>query len=233
MFWGIALKSMAQVPTFSENIASIFYNNCTTCHRTGGIGPFALEGYGDVVNNALAIKTAVVSGAMPPWPPDTTYWRGFPHERVLTQLQISQIVNWVDGNMPQGNPANEPPVPVFSSSSQLSQTPSATYRIPTYTITSNQDDYQFVIPNLSGMTQAVTEVEFIPANKSIVHHILVYYDTSGICQQLDDADPLPGYQAFGGIGNSNAKQIAGWVPGSPPSGCPQILECLPTTTGSM
>ena len=205
----------AQTPTFSENIATILYSNCTSCHRSGGIGPFELQSFSDAVNNAQAIKTAITSGAMPPWPPDTTYSR-FAHERTLTQQQIAQIVSWVDGNTPQGNPASEPAVPVFSTNSQLSQPASATYTIPTYTVTSNQDDYRaFVLPNLSTITQAVTEIEFMPANKSIVHHILVYYDTSGICQQLDDADPLPGYTAFGGIGNGNAKQIGGWVPGSP------------------
>lgn len=214
-FLGFGKLALAQTPTFSEDVATIFYNNCTKCHRTNGIGPFKLESYSDAVNRALAIKTAVSTGYMPPWPPDTTYSR-FAHERVLNQEQISKIVQWVNGDTPQGNPANEPPVPVFSTNSQLSQPASATYTIPTYTIPTNQDDYRaFVLPNLSSLTQAVTEVEFMPANRAIVHHIIVYYDTSGICQQLDDADTLPGYVAFGGIGNANAKQIAGWVPGSP------------------
>jgi len=208
--------AVCQVLTFSEDIATILYENCTKCHRTGGIGPFKIEGYQDAVNNGIAIKSAVSSGYMPPWPPDTSYSR-FSHERTLTKLQINSIVNWVDAGMPQGNIANEPEVPVFSTNSELSTVPSAIYKMPVYNITSNQDDYRaFVIPNLSNTTLAVGEVEFYPGNRKIVHHILVYYDTSGICQQLDNADPLPGYKAFGGIGNQNAKQIAGWVPGSPP-----------------
>jgi hypothetical protein len=202
-------------PTFSETIAPILYKNCTVCHRTGGIGPFEIESYADAQNNGLAIRTAVQSGYMPPWPPDTTYSR-FSHQRVLGQQQIADIVAWVDGGMPQGNPSLEPPLPVFSGNSELSQPASARYRMPAYTVTSDEDDYRaFVIPNLSPSTQAVTEIQFYPGNKQIVHHILLYYDTTGICQQLDNADPLPGYSAFGGIGTQQPKQMGAWVPGSP------------------
>lgn len=218
LLFGVVGKqnSMAQTPTFSENVASILYNNCTNCHRTGGIGPFALENYTDAVNNGLAIRNAVSSGYMPPWPPDTTYSR-FSHERVLNQHQIALIVDWVDGNMPQGNPANEPVIPPISTNSGLSETPGGVYQIPTYSVASNQDDYRaFVIPSALTQTQAITEIEFIPGNRRIVHHILLFYDTTGLCQGLDDADPLPGFVASGGIGNANAKQLGGWVPGSPP-----------------
>lgn len=206
----------AQTPTFSENVAAILYQNCTSCHRSGGIGPFSIENYSDAVNNGLAIRNAVSDGYMPPWPPDTSFSR-FSHERVLSQQQISAIVDWVDGNMPQGNPANEPPVPPINNNNGLSEPPNGIYKIPTYTITSNQDDYRgFVLPSNLTQNQAITEIEFIPGNRRIVHHILLFYDTTGLCQGLDDADPLPGFAASGGIGNANAKQFGGWVPGSPP-----------------
>lgn len=221
ILFGVAMvfcgwKAVAQTPTFSDNIAAIVYSNCTKCHREGGIGPFKLESYQDVMNNGLAIKAAVTAGYMPPWPPDTTYSR-FSHERTINSQQINDIATWVDAGMPEGNPSNAPQPPTFSNASELSQTPSVTHRIPTYTITSAQDDYRaFVIQNPATVDQAITEVEFMPGNRKIVHHILMYYDTTEICKQLDDSDPLPGYTAFGGIGNSNAKQVGGWVPGAGP-----------------
>lgn len=211
----VFLYGQSTVPTFSEKVATILYKNCTVCHRSGGIGPFTLENYSDAQSNGLAIKSAVQSGYMPPWPPDTSY-SNFSHERVLSQQQIQDLVAWVDGGMPEGNPALTPAVPVFPGLSELSQAPSARYQMPAYTITSNQDDYRaFVIPSLLDSSKAVTEIQFFPGNKQIVHHILLFYDTSGICQGLDDADPLPGYSAFGGIGITLPKQVGGWVPGSP------------------
>lgn len=204
-----------QNPTFSENIAAILYQNCSPCHRQGGVAPFKIESYNEAMQNGMAIKNAVSTGYMPPWPPDTTYAR-FAHERVINQNQIQQIIDWVDNGMPQGNPANEPPLPQVNNNSQLSSTPDGVFTIPTYTVDSNQDVYRaFVIPSQLIQTRAITEIEFKPANKRIVHHILLFYDTTGLCQALDNADPLPGFAASGGIGNANAKQLGAWVPGSP------------------
>lgn len=209
------LASRAQNPTFSENVAAILYQNCSPCHRQGGVAPFKIESYNEAVQNGMAIKNAVSTGYMPPWPPDTTYTR-FVYERVINKNQIQQIIDWVDNGMPQGNPANEPPLPLVNNNSQLSSTPDGVFTIPTYTVDTNQDVYRaFVIPSQLVQTRAITEIEFKPANKRIVHHILLFYDTTGLCQTLDNADPLPGFAASGGIGNANAKQLGAWVPGSP------------------
>jgi hypothetical protein len=35
-------------PTFTEHIAPIVFNNCTSCHRPGEAAPFALMSYADV-----------------------------------------------------------------------------------------------------------------------------------------------------------------------------------------
>ena len=62
----------AQV-TYSEQIAPIIYKNCSTCHRTGEIGPFTLTNYDEVSNWAENIKFVTQSRYMPPWKPDTEY----------------------------------------------------------------------------------------------------------------------------------------------------------------
>lgn len=62
--------NFGQTPDWSTSVAAIFYNNCTSCHHSGGIGPFALETYQDAVDNAANIQENVVGGEMPPWPAD-------------------------------------------------------------------------------------------------------------------------------------------------------------------
>ena len=61
----------------------------------------------------------------------------------------------------------------------------------------------------------------IPGNGSAVHHALVYQDTTGQAQALDDADPDPGYVSFGGIGVADAKLIGLWVPGATSYSAPE------------
>ena len=62
----------------------------------------------------------------------------------------------------------------------------------------------------------ITGMEVIPGDRSIVHHALVYQDTSGQAHVNDDADPGPGYTSFGGIGVDDAKLVGIWVPGADP-----------------
>ena len=38
-----------------------------TCHRAGGVGPFSLVKYEDVVAHRGAIRRVVEGGTMPPW----------------------------------------------------------------------------------------------------------------------------------------------------------------------
>jgi hypothetical protein len=210
----------AQNVTFSNTIANILYSNCTTCHRQGGLGPFPLQSYNDAYAQRFAIMSDVGAHIMPPWPPDTKYSH-FSHERVLSETQISQIKDWVQNDAPEGDVNAEPKPPVFTNNSQL-QHIDQTITIPTYTVTSTKDDYRcFAIH--SGLTAGkfVTGIEPMPANHKIVHHILIYYDPSGQCMKLDQADPKPGYVGFGGVGSDNAKLVGAWVPGSQPILFPQ------------
>ena len=45
----------AQV-NFSEHIAPIIYNNCTSCHRSGEVGPMHFTNYQEVVDWAGMIQ---------------------------------------------------------------------------------------------------------------------------------------------------------------------------------
>lgn len=213
----VATISMAQSPTWAEDIAPILYRNCTSCHHEGGLAPFSLISYSDALNNKNKINDEVLTRRMPPWPPDPFYKR-LAHERILSQSDINKISAWAADGGPSGNLANAPTPPVYTNGSVLG-TPDLTLTIPTYTVPSNQskDIYQcFTIPSGLLQDKFITGIEIVPGNPSIVHHVLVYQDTSGICAQLDAASPGPGYSNFGGVGTTKAILIGGWVPGTMP-----------------
>ena len=212
-----SLSVSAQTPVWSTDVAPILYSNCVSCHRTGGAAPFELITYQNAVTYSSLISSAVQAKRMPPWPPDPAY-KALAHERLLTQAQISTIANWVNGGAPQGNPNLAPPAPVFNSNGDLPGTPSLVATIPTYTSAAATGDiYQcFVVPSGLLADKFITAFEAIPGNRSIVHHVLVYSDTSGTCAALDAATPGPGYTSFGGVGASDAELVGGWVPGTAP-----------------
>ncbi len=211
----------AQTPVWSTDIAPILFNNCASCHRPTGIGPFNLLTYNDAVNRASAIYSAVSTRYMPPWPPDPKFSR-LAHERLLSDVDIKKIQDWVSGGKPQGDPNLAPPVPVFNPDGDLAGTPNLVTQIPTFTSTATTGDvYQcFVVPSSLGAEKFISAFEAIPGNREIVHHVLVYADTTGTCAALDSASPGPGYVSFGGVGSNDAILLGGWVPGTQPMQMP-------------
>lgn len=199
--------------TWATDVAPIFYSKCTSCHHPAGIAPFSLITYSDAANEANDIKQAVQDGTMPPWPPDTTYTR-FRHERVLTPTEIQTISDWVDNGIQQGNLSQAPTPPTYTNTPAIAS-PDLVVQIPTYTVNAASDLYRcFVVQNPYAQDMYLTQVEVIPGNTSIVHHVLVVQDTNSTCDSLDSADAGPGYTwTGGGFGSNTASGLATWTPG--------------------
>ena len=194
---------------FSEDIAPILYDNCTACHHDGGIAPFSLVSYNDAYSNRIMIEYMTENGYMPPWPPDTNFSR-FSHERVLSTNEISMIQNWVATGAPQGDSTLAPPYPTYTISGPTLGTPDMTISAPVYTSNAvNHDDYVcFVIPSGLAQNRKIRAVEIIPGNPEIVHHCIVYVDTSGVFQTDTSGHCM---------GPTSGKIIGEYAPGSNPT----------------
>ena len=206
-------QTNAQVPTWNQEIGNIFYNNCSSCHRTGGLGTFPIMDYNDVVNNIASIDTAITNKLMPPWKPDPNY-RHFKGETCLKSDQITKIKQWIAAGMPQGT-GNAPIPPTFNTGSTLSDI-DATLSTLNYTVPTNIDDYRtYVIPSNNTVDRYLNTAEFIPGNNAVVHHIILFQDTSNVSYNLDQADPLPGFASNGTMQQSSSAQyVAIWAPGA-------------------
>ena len=69
----IAFTQLGEAQTFNKDVAPIIFNNCTTCHRAGEIGPMSLTNYAEVRDYAGTIKYVTGIKYMPPWKPDPSY----------------------------------------------------------------------------------------------------------------------------------------------------------------
>lgn len=212
----LPFTSSAQTPTWSEDVACIVYSHCSTCHRPNGAGHFNLTSYADAYYWRVDMRNVTQVRFMPPWPPDEEY-SSLAHERVLTQQEIDIIAAWVDSGAPEGPPEAAPPPPVVTDESVITD-PDITAVMETYQIPlSTTDIYRCFVLEVDNPTDRFIQgLEVVPGNPAMVHHVLVYQDTSGQARLLDDADSGPGYTSFGGIGVGSAKLIGVWVPGSEP-----------------
>ncbi|MFN5309543.1 MAG: T9SS type A sorting domain-containing protein [Candidatus Kapaibacterium sp.] len=210
-------SSVASNYTFSEHIAPIIWKHCVSCHRDGEIAPFSLTNYEEVAENALTIAAVTKSRFMPPWKP--TQYARYADERGLTDDEIQILADWAAAGSPQGDPSKTPPLPVFPKGSQLG-IPDVVLSMPEeFTVKADfKDEYRnFVIPFSFSSDKNISAVEFRPGNPAVVHHVLMWIDTTGKARKMDAADPLPGYSGFGGAGFDDAIVLpAAWVPGAVP-----------------
>lgn len=203
-------------PTWAEDIAPIFYNHCTKCHHPGGIAPFSLIDYTSAFIFKNSIKNSVMTGKMPPWPPDTSYVR-FIGERILSHQEIQKIVDWVNAGAPQGNINNAPPAPTYTNVYHLPGTPDLEIKIPPYiSQASTYDEYVcFSIPLNNPVTRYIKAVEIVPGDPSIVHHVIVTSDTSS----TKPTSVTTYTNCFNTIGQFG---IAGYDPGTEPVILPSV-----------
>lgn len=222
---------IGQDVTFTKDIATIIYNNCTKCHRPNEIGPFPMTSYAEIKPWAPTIKYVTSIRYMPPWKADPEYSR-FQGERFLSQEQIDLIAQWADNGAPYGNASEEPDLPEFPTGSQVGTPDLVLSMAESYEhYGGNNDEYRvFVLPTHLTEDKQISTLELRPGNTKVLHHALFSFDDTGEARALDQADPKYGYDGFGGFGVNSSLQnmFPGYVPGQKPIPYPEGLgQILP------
>ncbi len=167
--------SAAPTPTFNKDIAPILYANCTTCHRAGEVAPMSLMTYKDARPWARSIAAKVADGTMPPWHADPQYGK-FKNERRLTDAQKATVAKWVAAGAPEGNAADLPAAPAYTTSEWNIGKPDVVLSMQEdYPIPATGDvPYQyFEVPANFAEDRYIQSWEIKPGDRAAVHHIIV------------------------------------------------------------
>lgn len=217
----INVAAAAKSPTYTRDVAPILYKNCVTCHRPGEVAPFTLGSYQDAKKRARMIAAVVQQRVMPPWKADS---RGeFLHERRLTSAQIATLQRWAALGAPEGKRADLPPAPKFTPGWALGPPDAVLQPAGTYKLDAEgRDVYRcFVVPTQFTGGRYVSAMDVRPGNRTVVHHVIAYLDTSGQARARDAREPGPGYTSSGGgIGFLPAGMLGGWAAGAQPARLP-------------
>ena len=237
--------SAASGPTYNANVAPILDAKCTTCHRLGGIAPFALTTAADAKAHAAGIVRMTQAGLMPPWRPgdDSAPIIGRDLRR-LTTAELATLAQWAAAGAPAGNPADRHSKP--STGAGLTGPGTTLVLQPNKPYTPHAangaiDDYHcFVLDPKLKQDAFVTAALIKPQRTGIVHHVILY-EAAGAqataADQLNAASGGKGWTCFGGPGlpldlsSSDSLTrlgqppwIAAWVPG-------HSTNALPSGTG--
>ncbi len=165
---------------WSDDIAKIVYDNCTSCHRPGESGPFNLLSYHDAFKRKNQIAFVTRTGYMPPWPADAEYTH-FVGEKVLSKEEIELIQKWVENDASRGDSTTEPSPPAFYMGSYFGK-PDLVIRPqkPVFIKGNGQDNFLIMkYPYQIEKDTIVDFVEFVPVQRKLVHHVnghLMSYD---------------------------------------------------------
>jgi hypothetical protein len=171
-----AQKPSGGVPTFTKDVAPVLYKNCTQCHRPGEIAPMSLLTYKDARPWAKSMRDEVSDGTMPPWHADAPHGT-FLNDRSLTDAEKDVIIKWANGGAPEGDPKDLPALPSYAEGWALGK-PDAVFEMSEeYKLPADgtiQYEY-FYLPTNFTEPKWVKSIEIRPGNRSVVHHVLVYY----------------------------------------------------------
>lgn len=215
-----ATPDLSEPPTFSEDVAPIFFARCAPCHRPGGPGPFDITDYETARAYAPRIAQVTAERYMPPWLPAPGVG-GLAGERRLSDAEIAVIDRWAAGGAVLGDSAKLGPVPQWPEGWGLGP-PDLTVEMPDpYELHPEvvEEFRNFVIPVPIGEGRWIRGMELRPSDPRVVHHAMLMVDRSGSTRRLDALDPRPGYDGMlseGGARNPGGV-LLGWTPGKVPS----------------
>ena len=204
----VALTSSATV-TFASHVAPVLWEHCLPCHRSGGIGPFPLDGYDAAARRIDQILGVVESGYMPPWKPVG----GFRAARVLDDSERLALQRWRDGGLERGGEA--PPRPSFPDGAWQLGEPDVVLELdPPFELPAAGADqvrnFVLPIPHLAG--RHVAALELAPRSRGVIHHANVLADSTGTARELDARTEEPGYEGMVGA-VAPGGHFFGWTPG--------------------
>ena len=222
----VALAAHAAAPTFNKDIAPILYQNCAACHRPGEVAPFSLLTYADAARKAGLLAIVTGKRVMPPWKAAPGYG-SFANERRLSERQIALIREWAAAGAPEGNAKDKPAPPVFPDGWAAGQPDKVLTLSHKFTVAADgPDQYRcFVLPLDTAQDVYLSGMEFRPGNRRVVHHALVFADSTGTARKLAADSPDGSYACFGGPKFPPSGLLGGWAPGaSPPPDTPSLSQ---------
>ena len=162
--------------SYSDTIAPMLSENCVTCHRVGGIGPFAMNDYNIVRGFSLMIREVVRTQRMPPWHADPHFGE-FSNNRALSDEEVRTLVHWVEAGAPRGEGADLLAEQRRSWPKWAMGEPDVIIEIPTENIpASGVVDYKYkMVANPLDKDVWVKATEIIPGDRAVLHHVITSF----------------------------------------------------------
>ena len=166
--------------SYSDDVAPILMENCVSCHREGGLGPWAMNDYNMVRGFSLMIREVLRTKRMPPWhaDPDVGHWG---NDRSLTTDETQTLVHWIEAGAPRGKGED---ILATNDTEYFDWDAEDTMGAPDYVINipatevpaSGVVDYQYhFVENNIPDDVWIKAAEIMPGDRTVLHHVITTF----------------------------------------------------------
>ncbi len=159
----------------SENdIAPIIAENCASCHRDGGIAPFAMDSSLTIQGWSPMIREVVMTKRMPPGQVDNKVGHKMKNEMNLSDMEMQKLVRWVDSGS-KVDSENDPLTALTWPTDKWSLgEPDLIVKVPEQSIPATGVVDYMDIPIDLGLDKDVwiKGSEVVPGDPAVLHHII-------------------------------------------------------------
>ena len=167
------------VKTYTDHIAGILEKRCLSCHREGGVAPWAMTDYNIVKAWSFMMHEAVKTERMPPWQADDPS-RALANNIDLTVAEKRDLLLWLKNGSPRGE-GEDPLVQASADMKSSAQSwalgePDKIVRTEAHPIPATGTlPYQYVFIEFENEKDLyVKAVHLRPMNKRVVHHSFLF-----------------------------------------------------------
>ncbi|MCG8415006.1 MAG: hypothetical protein MI746_12375 [Pseudomonadales bacterium] len=164
-------------PDYSTEVAPIIVENCAICHRWGGAGPFAFDGYVSLLGWSPMVREVLLNKRMPPMQVDPELSNS-PNAHEISAEERQKLIHWMAAGAPRGEGAIDPleEIPLEKEFAWQLGEPDFVVKAPTNIVPAvGILDYEYLEVELPFEEEKwVRAFQYSPGDERILHHLMTF-----------------------------------------------------------
>ncbi|MBC54859.1 MAG: hypothetical protein CMQ34_13610 [Gammaproteobacteria bacterium] len=196
--------------SYEKDVAPIIAENCASCHREGGIAPFALNSHAMVQGWSPMIREVLMTKRMPPGQIDP-HINEFRNSYVVPFEDQRKVLDWIAAGSQKDGSTDPLAMIEWPPTEWAFGEPDYVIEVPKQSIPATgvlDYRYEFIPINLpDGKDRYVKASQYMPGDRTVLHHTL---------NALFGPGERPSGSGFVGTPDPNLAYITPYIPGAAP-----------------
>ena len=196
--------------SYTRDVAPVLAEQCASCHREGGVAPFAMDSHTMVQGWSPMIREVLMTKRMPPGQIDA-HVGDFVNDRLLDDEAVRNIIAWADAGAAKDGDTDPLAELTWPTSKWANGEPDLILDIPATTVpaTGSGVFINTEVTIVMDEDRWLRGSQIVAGDRSVLHHTV---------NRLDFPEEIGTRRGrfLGGSGNSDKASITAYVPGGTP-----------------